>query len=104
MFRIINISLGDIKSKVKQTIYFPYEKIERVIKMTSPCDCSVPVNDVSNSRVVVTYIPSSIPIHLLQKGITEVTVKKVITVEYISFDLPKEKQIIVLSFNATIKG
>lgn len=102
-FRIINISLGEIKVGVQQNVYFPYNMGVNIMKMLSPCDCATPVNEMDKMRVLVRYQPKGIPTHLLQKQIYEMSIKKVITIVYRTEEEPGEDKNILLSFNATVK-
>lgn len=102
MFKVINLSLGNIKIGEEQTVYFPYEGIHTIHSMVSSCDCSVPVNEKNKSQIMVKYTPKGVPKHLTQKGVHEYTVKKIVTVVYSTQEQIAKKQTILLSFTAKI--
>lgn len=82
MFKEIEKSIGHVKIGKSQTIYFEYDSLGTVIEATSPCDCSIPVNDASNKRIRVEYTPKAVPIHLKKAGHTEYAIRKPITIKW----------------------
>lgn len=100
-FNVINLSLGKIKAGVQLNIKFPYSGVRRVIRMASPCDCSTPINDAANNRIIVKYIPQNISKHLTEIGATEQGIKKVITIIYIDEETGDE-QTQLLSFSGVV--
>ena len=91
-FKIDNISLGEVKSGTLHKVYFPYSNIREIIKMMSPCDCSTPVDEPNQSRIMVKYIAGKISRHLAEKGIDRQAVKKAINVTYICQSTGEQKQ------------
>ena len=93
-FKKNDIILNDLKVGVtKDIIFYPKEKLKDIDNMTSSCGCSVP--RIKNGKIVVTYTPGSIPIHLQYLG--QYKTNKTITINY------KDGSSEMLSFTATIK-
>jgi hypothetical protein len=93
-FKKNDIVLNDLKVGVtKDIIFYPKEKLKDIDNMTSSCGCSVP--RIKNGKIVVTYTPGSIPIHLQYLG--QYKTNKTITINY------KDGSSEMLSFTATIK-
>jgi hypothetical protein len=90
------LDLGELKVGVtKDIIFYPKEKetLEEIVSISSSCGCSTP--KVENDRIIVSYTPGSIPIHLQHSGQYKTT--KIITINY------KYGSSETLSFTATIK-
>ena len=93
-FKQNHITLNDLKVGVTKNITFhPKEKLKDIDNMTSSCGCSIP--KIENGKIVVTYTPGSIPIHLQYLG--QYKTNKTITINY------KDGSSEMLSFTATIK-
>lgn len=104
MFKIINYSLGTIKVGSKHILQYPFENIELITSIESPCDCAVPTIDYPNTRITIEYIAKPISEHLRIKGQTSQYIQKGITVRYTVKGNTTDSipSIIVLSFNATV--
>ena len=93
-FKQSNINLGDLRVGITKSITFhPKEELKDIDNMTSSCGCSIP--KIENGKIVVTYTPGSIPIHLQYLG--QYKTNKTITINY------KDGSSEMLSFTATIK-
>jgi hypothetical protein len=93
-FKKNDIVLNDLKVGVtKDIIFYPKEELKDIDNMTSSCGCSIP--RIENGKIVVTYTPGSIPIHLQYLG--QYKTNKTITINY------KDGSSEMLSFTATIK-
>lgn len=95
-FKQTHINLGDLKvGKTKNIIFYPEEKetLEEIVSMSSSCGCSTP--KIENDKIIVTYTPGSVPLHLQHLGQYET--KKTITINY------KYGSSEILSFSAIIK-
>ena len=93
-FKQNNINLGELKVGVTKSITFnPKEELKDIDNMTSSCGCSIP--RIENGKIVVTYTPGSIPIHLQYLG--QYKTNKTITINY------KDGSSEMLGFSATIK-
>lgn len=102
MFKLTKIDLGHVKAKKKIILEYPYENISTIVKIMSPCDCSVPKNDVGNSKLVVEYIPKAVPEHIKQDGKTVYQVDKEINIIFKTNDNPSEEKTEKLRFTAKI--
>lgn len=104
MFSKINVDLGNVKSGKMQVASFPYngELIHKIVRMISPCDCSVPENDVANQRVIVRFTPKPVPQHLKLQGVLEYTTTKSITVELYKKDSTNIKSSVILNITAKV--
>jgi hypothetical protein len=93
-FKKNDIILNDLKVGVtKDIIFYPKEELKDIDNMTLSCGCSIP--RIENGKIVVTYTPGSIPIHLQYLG--QYKTNKTITINY------KDGSSEMLSFTATIK-
>lgn len=101
MFKIINLSLGNIKVGSKNILIFPYIDIQDIKSMSAPCSCSELTNYKLQSRIEVTYIAKDIPEHLKILGEPQ-QINIPITVNYVPIGENSVEQTIILSFNAIV--
>lgn len=86
--------LGNSYVGIKQEIEFvPIGEIPEINYMSSSCGCSVP--KLIDNKIVVTFTPGSIPMHLKQFGMYKTSKK--ITITY------KDNNQDILSFSTIIK-
>jgi hypothetical protein len=102
LFPITNISLGQIPPRKTITIIFPYNSVQKISKMVSPCDCSQPEDNREKSRIIVRYTPKEMSEHIKASGAEHQVVKKTITVFYFTQDESSKEKQIELSFTAAI--
>lgn len=100
MFKVMKMHLGVIRAGNKRKIAFPYEDIVSIISMVSPCDCAIPINNIGTSEVVVDYTAKNLPIHLQEKGITQMAIEREIVVSYNKPDGTQD--VARLKFTATV--
>lgn len=93
----------EIHGKVgeEQILSFPYENIELITRIESPCSCSEPRNLADKSKIVVKYKPVDIPKHLEQEGKMNYTTTKIIKVEYNSTDGTPMKEELIFTAHIT---
>lgn len=102
MFPVTKISLGEVVAGTQREVYFAYSQVQKIVRMTSPCDCSTPSLVSNESKILVKYIPKQLPKHLTSKGTTKLAVEKQIFVTYISQQDGKEYTT-TLTFTAVVK-
>lgn len=91
IFEVTSKHLGTVKPGDKIDISFPYSGIT-IVKLEASCGCTTPVNDKANSKINVQYKAGEVPPHIKQKGKTEYTTSKTITVRYVHPDSPKDNE------------
>lgn len=94
--------LGDIKIGEEQTVYFQYEYIDSIPKVSSTCDCVEFFVQKDFQRLVVKYKPKAIPPHLVELGEDHYISEKLVTVVYTTKSLPHFPQVVVLNFKARV--
>ena len=88
-----SINLGNIKVGVKKIVIFEsLDILDNIDNMIPSCGCSVP--KLEGNKIIVTYTPGTVPIHLYNIGYYTST--KTIIVNY------KDGNTDVLSFTAKI--
>lgn len=88
------LDLGELRAGVIKTItFYPKEELKDIDNMTSSCGCSIP--RIENGKIVVSFTPGSIPIHLQFSG--QYKTNKSITLNY------KDGSSEMLGFSAIIK-
>lgn len=102
MFKITNINVGRIAEKKTVRIEFPYEDIENINKMESPCNCGIPSNIKTENKVVVEYTAGKIPPQILQQGKSSYQANKVIKVWYTPKSEPSVEKYEELIFTAVV--
>lgn len=89
-----NIKLGQIKAGKKVEVVFKALEPLNIDYMSSSCGCSSPKQ--VDDKIIVTYTPGYVPIHLQHLG--QYKTKKKITIYY------KDNTSEVLSFSSIIKN
>lgn len=79
MFHKTEIDLGKIKVGSQNIFEFPYENVDYISRVVSPCVCTDVTNYVKEKIIRSKYIPKPIPIHL---NVIEFPVEYTIKIEY----------------------
>ena len=74
------IDLGTILEKVTVTVGFEALRDLEIKNVQASCECSKPLYDSKNKRVLVNYTPYGVPVHLKHQGYYNST--QTITVNY----------------------
>lgn len=55
--------LGVVRPGKEYVVYFPYEeiKVKDIVRITSPCDCSLTYHEKKKFRIKVVYTPKPLP-------------------------------------------
>ena len=79
MFAITEINLGRIKVGSINTLNFPYDDLDYISRITTPCTCTGVTNYTREKVIRGEYRPNAIPVHL---NVSEFPVSYTIAVEY----------------------
>ena len=90
----LSIDIGEVNPNVELNIIFePLIDINDISEIKPSCGCNVP--KIKNNKLYISYTPSEIPYHLLERGYYEIN--KTISVIY------KNGEIDILSFSGKCK-
>src|SRR5687767_290925 len=102
MFQKTNVDLGIIFGKRTYKVEFPYDEGDVIVKIESPCDCSIPFDVRTERKVIIEFTPAKVPAHLLQKGQTSYVARKVIKVHFNPISQPGVEKYEELIFTAVV--
>jgi hypothetical protein len=83
MFKQTIRNLERVKIGTKFEIKFPYDNVERIVSVESSCDCSTPIIEEENHRVIIQYTPKAVPVHMKLENRSSYTFRKTFPVYYI---------------------